>query len=153
MPPERRDGLIIRAALGPLALVNLVTGLLAAFAPRTFYDRFPFVASWVDQLPPYNEHLATDVGAFFAGFGMLLLWAAVTLQRTLVAAACAAWALASALHLAFHLRTLDLAGVDGLAQALALTGALVPALVVLGVLLQRPAAVEARGRRRNPQPD
>ena len=79
-----RRALILRAALAPLAAVNLAVGVIAAFAPRTFYDDFPFVSSWVDQLPPYNEHLTTDVGAFYLGFGVLFAWAALTLERCLL---------------------------------------------------------------------
>ena len=53
---------VARGALGFLLVAVLLVGLPAAFAPRTFYDDFPFVAHWVELLPPYNEHLVTDVG-------------------------------------------------------------------------------------------
>jgi len=136
LPSESRAAaqraLIVRGALAPLAVVNAGVGLLAAFAPRRFFDDFPFVASWVDQLPPYNEHLTTDVGAFYLGFGVLFAWAAVTLERTLVTALCVVWSVAATLHLFFHLRNLDaLETGAAVGQTLALVGALVPAVLVL----------------------
>jgi hypothetical protein len=91
-----------RAALGFLFLTTLTIGLTAAFLPRTFYDDFPFLAHWVELLPPYNEHLVTDVGGLYLGFSILFAWAAWTLERTLVRALCTAWLLAATLHLLFH---------------------------------------------------
>jgi hypothetical protein len=91
-----------RAALGFLAAVTLLIGATAAFAPQTFYDDFPFVTHWVELLPPYNEHLVTDVGGLYLGFAVIFAWAAWTLERTLVRAVCVAWLLTAAIHLAFH---------------------------------------------------
>lgn len=93
---------IARGALGFLLISVLLVGLPAAFAPRTFYDDFPFVAHWVELLPPYNEHLVTDVGGLYLGFAVLFGWAAWTLERTLVTAVCAAWLLTATIHLVFH---------------------------------------------------
>src|SRR5882757_2805799 len=67
-----------RAALGFLAAAAILIGVTAAFAPRTFYDDFPFVTHWVELLPPYNEHLVTDVGGLYLGFAVLFAWAAWT---------------------------------------------------------------------------
>ena len=91
-----------RAALGFLFLAAVVIGLTAAVLPRTFYDDFPFVAHWVELLPPYNEHLVTDVGSLYLGFAVLFAWAAWTLDRTLVRAVSVAWLLSAAIHLFFH---------------------------------------------------
>ncbi len=136
--PAARQALILRATLAPLAALNLVVGALAAFAPRTFYDDFPFVASWVDRLPPYNEHLTTDVGAFYLGFGVLFVWATLSLERLLVTAACAAWSLSAALHLVFHLRHLDVfTTTNAVVQALVLAGALGQGVVGLGLSRSR----------------
>ena len=55
----------LRVALALLAGSSALTGLPAAIAPRAFYDRWPFLTSWVDKLPPYNEHLVLDVGGFY----------------------------------------------------------------------------------------
>jgi hypothetical protein len=91
-----------RAALGFLFLAAVVIGLTAAALPRTFYDDFPFLAHWVELLPPYNEHLVTDVGGLYLGFAVLFAWAAWTLDRTLVRAVCVAWLLTATIHLVFH---------------------------------------------------
>jgi hypothetical protein len=91
-----------RAALGFLFVAALTIGLTAAVAPRAFYDDFPFVAHWVELLPPYNEHLVTDVGGLYLGFAVLFAWAARTLDRALVRAVCVAWLLSAGIHLLFH---------------------------------------------------
>jgi hypothetical protein len=113
--------------LGILFLSVTVIGLTAAILPRTFYDDFPFLAHWVDLLPPYNEHLVTDVGGLYLGFAVLFGWAAWTLDRTLVRAVCTAWLLATALHLLFHATHLGNFGTgDAIAEILSLALLLVP---------------------------
>jgi hypothetical protein len=119
---------LARAALWITAASAAGVGVLAAFAPRTFYDEFPFVGHWVDRLPPYNEHLVTDVGAFYLGFALVLAWAAATLQRQLVLAACWGWILFSVLHLVFHARHLERFG----------TGDAIAELVSLGSVIALP---------------
>jgi hypothetical protein len=91
-----------RAALGFLFLAAIAIGLTATVVPRTFYDDFPFLAHWVELLPPYNEHLVTDVGGLYLGFAVLFAWAAWTLDRTLVRATSVAWLLVAGIHLLFH---------------------------------------------------
>lgn len=127
-----KSPLLARAALWLSAASAAGVGLLAAVAPRAFYDDFPFVGHWVDRLPPYNEHLTTDVGALYLGFALVLAWAAATLARPLVQAACAGWILFSLLHLAFHARRLDGFGAgDAVAELASL--ALVVALPLLAL--------------------
>lgn len=133
-----RSSLAARAALAILLVSALSIGLPATLAPHAFYDGFPFVRHWVDLLPPYNEHLVTDVGGLYLGFAVLFAWAAWTLQATLVRAACAAWLLAAAIHLAFHVTHLDgFSAGDAIAQ--------VASLALL--LLPPPLAIWAVGRR------
>ena len=115
-----------RVALGILLALAIVIGLTATVAPRTFYDDFPFVTHWVELLPPYNEHLVTDVGGLYLGFSVLLAWAAWTLERTLVRAVCVAWLVTATIHLLFHASHLEgfgtadaIAEVAGLALLLA----------------------------------
>lgn len=98
---------VVRIALILLFASALLIGLTATVFPRTFYDDFPFLAHWVDLLPPYNEHLVTDVGGLYLGFAVLFGWAAWTLDRTLVRAVCVAWLLAASLHLLFHATHLE----------------------------------------------
>jgi hypothetical protein len=104
-------------SLGFLFLATVTIGLTAAFAPRTFYDDFPFVAHWVELLPPYNEHLVTDVGGLYLGFAVLFGWAAWKPERALVLPLCVAWLLAAAIHLVFHIGHLDgFSATDGAAE-------------------------------------
>lgn len=97
-----RSPRLARGALILLFLPALAIGASAALAPRMFYDDFPFFAHWVDLLPPYNQHLVSDVGGLYLGFALLFGWAAVTLERTLVRAISCAWLLAAVIHLGFH---------------------------------------------------
>jgi len=125
---ELRSPVLARAALWLTAASAAGVGVVAAFAPRTFYDDFPYIGHWVDRLPPYNEHLVTDVGAFYLGFALVLAWAAATLQRQLVLAACWGWILFSILHLVFHARHLERFG----------TGDAIQELISLGVVIALP---------------
>jgi hypothetical protein len=116
-----------RVALGYLFLVAVTIGLTAAVAPRTFYDDFPFITHWVELLPPYNEHLVTDVGGLYLGFAVLFAWAAWTLDRALVGAVSVAWLLSAAIHLLFHARHLDHFGsADAIAEITTLALLLIP---------------------------
>jgi hypothetical protein len=116
-----------RLALGFLFLAALTIGLTAALVPRTFYDDFPFVTAWVELLPPYNEHLVTDVGGLYLGFAVLFAWAARTLERTLVRAVCVAWLLTATLHLFFHAGHLEnFTTADAIAEIASLALLLVP---------------------------
>jgi hypothetical protein len=96
-----------RVSLVLLAVSALSIGLVATVAPRSFYDDFPFFAHWVELLPPYNEHLVTDVGGLYLGFAVMLGFAAWTFERTLIRAVSCAWLLTSAIHLGFHAGHLD----------------------------------------------
>jgi len=133
--PEMRSRGAARAALGLLFVSALVIGLTAALLPRTFYDDFPFGASWVELLPPYNEHLVTDVGGLYLGFAVLFAWAAWTLERTLVRAVCVAWLLTATLHLVFHAGHLEgFSAADAIAEIASLALLLAPpAIAVWGV--------------------
>lgn len=116
-----------RVALGFLFVAAATIGLTAAAAPQTFYDDFPFLAHWVELLPPYNEHLVTDVGGLYLGFAVLFGWAAWTLERTLVRAVCVAWLLSATIHLLFHAGHLDGFGTaDAIAEIASLALLLAP---------------------------
>lgn len=121
-----------RAALAILLLSALSIGVVAAFAPHAFYDDFPFLRHWVHLLPPYNEHLVTDVGGLYLGFAVLFAWAAWTLQPTLVRAVCVAWLLTEALHLGFHATHLDnFDTADAIGQVASLAFLLVPPMIAI----------------------
>lgn len=123
---------LARAALLILVVSTLAVGLPATLAPETFYDDFPFVRHWVDLLPPYNEHLVTDVGGLYLGFAVLFGWAAWSLQPTLVRAACSAWLLSAAIHLFFHATHLEnFSTGDAVAELASLAFLLVPPAVAI----------------------
>ena len=116
-----------RLSLGYLCAAAALIGLVATASPRAFYDDFPFVAHWVNLLPPYNEHLVTDVGGLYLGFAVLLGWAAWSLDQTLVRAVSVAWLLTATLHLLFHAGHLDGFGTaDAVGEIASLAVLLVP---------------------------
>jgi hypothetical protein len=122
----------VRGALVLLALSAAAIGVPALLLPRTFYDHFPFARHWIDLLPPYNEHLVTDVGGLYVAFALLFAWGAVTLSRELVVPVAAAWTLAAVAHLVFHATHLGgFSAGDAAAQLVSLAlVALLPAVVV-----------------------
>ncbi|HEV7787142.1 MAG TPA: hypothetical protein VGQ28_17495, partial [Thermoanaerobaculia bacterium] len=125
--PRMRSPTSARAALGFLFIAAVTIGLTAAVVPQTFYDDFPFLAHWVELLPPYNEHLVTDVGSLYLGFAVLFAWAAWTLDRTLVRAVAVAWLLSAAIHLLFHAGHLaGFSTTDAIAEIFSLALLLVP---------------------------
>lgn len=129
-----------RAALGFLCVAALVIGFTAAALPRTFYDDFPFLAHWVELLPPYNEHLVTDVGGLYLGFAVLFAWAAVTLEATLVRAVCVAWLLSAGIHLLFHAGHLDgFSTADAIAELFTLALLLAPPPIAVWAISRREA--------------
>jgi hypothetical protein len=140
------SSVVARAALWLTAASAAGVGVLAAFAPRTFYDDFPYAGHWVDRLPPYNEHLVTDVGALYLGFALVLAWAAATLARQLVLAACWGWILFSVLHLIFHARHLERFGTGDAVQELISLGAAI-ALPLLALWCVRSAAGRSHRQR------
>jgi hypothetical protein len=98
---------LLRIALAGVAVSALLPGLQATLAPQGFYDSFPLGRGWVELLPPYNEHLTRDVGAFYLAFALLFAWATVTLARELITPLAVAWTVFSALHAWFHITHLD----------------------------------------------
>lgn len=122
-----RSPRVAKVALWLLFVAALTTGLPAALAPHSFYADFPLNTHWVEMLPPYNEHLTTDVGGLYLGFAVVFAWAARTLQPTLVRAACCGWALMATLHLVFHATHLDGFGTaDAIAELTSLALLLLP---------------------------
>ena len=117
----------LRLTLGVVALINAFTGAQAVLGARSFFDDYPLGRGWVASLPPYNEHLTTDVGAFYLAFAVLLGWAAVRPQRALVLPLSGAWALFSIIHIAFHTGNLGGLGTgDAIVQTIGLAAVLAP---------------------------
>jgi hypothetical protein len=94
---------LLRVGLLILAAVQAVQGLWALAVPRAFYDSFPLPGHpWVALLPPYNEHLVRDLGAFSLALTTVLGAAALTLDRTMIRTALLALAVFAVPHTIFH---------------------------------------------------
>ena len=130
----------MRALLAALALSAAYPGAWATFAPRSFFAHFPGAGRhWTAGLPAYSEHLVTDVGAFYLAFALMFAWAAWRPSRELVVPLCSAFALFSAIHLAWHSAHLDgFATVDAVLQTASLAAVLIASASA--------AVVAARGR-------
>jgi hypothetical protein len=105
------------------ALVDLGTGAFAAVAPHAFYRD----VVGVDLLGPYNQHLLTDVGEFYLGYGLLFAWAMRTRSLDLIRTISAVVTLTAVLHFAYHA---DHLGPFNTEKAALQTGALTVAITL-----------------------
>ncbi len=124
----------IRIALGYLCVIALQLGVWATFWPRSFYDDFPGLGGGLIHVDgPYNEHLVRDVGALNLALASLLIFAALTLRRSVVMAAAIASLVWTLPHLVYHAFNTD--GLSGADIAMSLGGlvasAVVPALILV----------------------
>lgn len=95
----------VRFGLVYLTVTFLEVGLWATFAGRSFFNSFPGLGRrWVAGDGPYNAHLTSDAGVGFLAVGLVLLLAAVWMERRIMQAALAAAVLHGLGHLLFHLR-------------------------------------------------
>ena len=126
--------MLLRAGFAFLAAISASIGVWATIAPRSFYDDYPGGGRhWVSALAPYNEHLVRDFAAASLGFVVLLLAAAVLLERRLVQVALLAYAVAGIPHLAYHLTTT--AHYSTSDNVLSLTGLALAVVVPLGLFV------------------
>jgi hypothetical protein len=73
------------------------------------------------MLPPFNQHLISDVGGLYLAFALLFAWAAVRLRRPLIVPLCIAWAIAALVHFVYHVTHLDgWDAADAIAQTVSL---------------------------------
>jgi hypothetical protein len=93
----------VRAVLITFAAVQLVLGVWLTLVPKTFYDHVPTV----DWDPPYAEHAFRDFGAASLGLAIVLIAAAVRLDRFLATLALVAYLAFSIPHAIFHLGHLE----------------------------------------------
>ena len=129
--PAGRNGLQIGLLL--LAVTSISSGLWALFLPRPFYEDFPLPGwDWVSTLGPYNEHLVTDYGALNLALGVLMVGAAVFLERRLVQVSLISWLAYAVPHFVFHLGQVHhFSPFDNLAQISALGFVVLLPLVLL----------------------
>jgi AhpD family alkylhydroperoxidase len=146
--PERTvpNPIAFRAVMIALGAVQTFDGVWALVAPRSFYDDFPLgLGGWVSALPAYNEHLMTDVGALFLGTGVLLLLAAVWLERRVVIAALVTYLLFSVPHAIWHFTELGpYDGVDLVGNVVTQALTVVLPLGLLALLARPAPAPRAR---------
>lgn len=131
---HRVEGWVTRVLLLALALPQLATGAFALFSPRGFYEEFPAAGRpWVAALGPYDEHLVRDVGAGLLALSVLLIFAAVSLDRGLIRAALVTWLVFAVPHLVFHVSATDSFGLaDNVAN---LSGHGLAVLIPVGMLI------------------
>jgi len=123
-----RPGLLFMVAQAALV------GAWALFAPRSFFSDFPALGgTWLNSLPPYNEHLVRDIGGLNLGFALLFFMSASTLDVTLIRTSLGAWLLYAVPHFFFHITNMDrLSTSEKVFQTLAL-GVLI--VVPLGLMM------------------
>ena len=135
---ERR---LLRGGIAVLAVTPAFVGIWATVSPRGFYDDFPGVGgSWVSMVGAYDEHLVRDVGALYLGTLLLLGLTWLWLDRRLVQAALASYAVAALPHLVYHLGALDgFSAGDAVAEIAGLALNVVLPLALLAVTARSPA--------------
>jgi hypothetical protein len=112
--------------------VQVLYGLYALLAPRSFYDDFPVGRHWVAAYPSYSEHLVRDVGSLFVATAVMLLFAAYWMSRPLVIAAVVSWLCYSLPHTLYHAFNLDaLSTGDAIAEIVSLAATVVLPLICL----------------------
>ena len=93
----------IRLPLLVLAASTLGGSLWALPFLRSFYDDFPAPGwAWVSTLGPYNDHLVRDYGAMNLALGVLLVSAAISLERRLTQVALLTYLAFATPHFLFH---------------------------------------------------
>jgi len=106
-PVTRADGPVpdwVRLGLVVLlAVPQLVIGVWAMAAPRRWFETFPgFGPALVAGEPPFNQHLASDVGAAFLATGVGLALAAHWGTQRTVRLALAIFIAFTVPHVAYH---------------------------------------------------
>jgi hypothetical protein len=131
----------IRIALGYLAVVAVVIGAWAQFAPRSFYDHFPgFGRAWVRVDGPYNEHLVRDVGGLNLALTVVLVAAMITLTRAMVVTAAVASLATGVPHLVYHLFHTD--GLGSGDVAMSIGGLVLFAVLGIGLIVASRTAID-----------
>lgn len=145
IPSERRG--LVRLGLLVLAIPQLSTGIWALLAPRDWYESFPgFGDGWLPAYGAYDEHLVTDVGAYFLAVGILLVAAAWFVDRRLVQVATVTYLVFELPHFIYHLGADDrLSSGDQIVSGVALAASV---LVAVGILALARAASRQRPRPR-----
>jgi alkylhydroperoxidase family enzyme len=94
----------IRAGLLALALPQLAIGVWALVSPRGWFENFPGAGrSWLPLYEgDFDQHLVTDVGSTFLALGVILVLAAVWMDRRVVLAATIGYLVYQVPHSLYH---------------------------------------------------
>lgn len=131
MEPEVKRWVRLGVAV-TLAVPQVVIGVWAVIAPKSWFESFPgFDPRVVAAEPPYNEHLAADVGAGFLATGVVLLVAAVWANRAAMGIALLAFIAFTLPHVGYHSTHPSdaLTGIENAINVVTLTNGLVLAAV------------------------
>jgi len=123
---------VVKLGLIVLALPNLLNGLYALLAPRSWFDTFS-----VGDLGGYSDHLVRDVGEAFIATSVMLLLAAAWMERRVVFVAIAGWLIFNVPHLVNHVFERDDLSASDYAGVLAILGFNVGLAVVLWVVARK----------------
>jgi hypothetical protein len=132
-----------RYGLLAVAFGQLGATVQALFAPRSFYEDFPFGRGWVQAYPSYNDHLIYDYGAYTLGAVVAVVIAAIWLDRRVVQVVTASWLVSATIHLVNHVLTVDRYG----------TGDAIVNLTGLFLFVAIPAVLLTRSRHESPAED
>jgi hypothetical protein len=129
----------LRGGLVFLAVANGLIGLVQLALPKVFYDDFPAPGHpWVSMVPPYSEHLMRDVGALQLASVLVLVVAAVSMERVMVRTALAANLVFVVPHFVFHTVHLEhFPASDALAQTVVLSVGVALPCALLALTVQR----------------
>jgi hypothetical protein len=136
-----------RIGLLALGVPQLVSGLQALAAPQSFHDDFPFGRGWVAAFGSYNEHYATDVGSALLALAVLVIAAAVILERRATQVALVGWLGFAVPHLVYHVATADELGTGDTIANLTTVGL---AVAIPIALLATAGRLERAGSRQRP---
>jgi hypothetical protein len=119
---------VVRGALVVLAAIQLVLGVWTAFIPESFYNDVPTV----DWTPPYSEHLFRDFGGATLGNALVIIAAALWLERRLVIVALTSYLVFALPHLIFHGKHLrgDSPGLSTVLTVVLVASVLLPPAVI-----------------------
>ena len=127
-----------------LAGPQLLTGVWAVLATRSWFDSFPGLdPRLVAAEPPYNAHLATDAGSGFLATGVALVGAAIWARRSGMLVALVAYLGFAVPHAVYHAANPapGLTGSEDVVNVVVLFSGIVLALVLAwGAARPAPAA-------------
>ncbi|NGY62977.1 hypothetical protein G7043_29055 [Lentzea sp. NEAU-D13] len=136
----------LRAGLAFLALVQAIIGGWPLLAPKLFYDNFPLPTNqWVAYFPPFNEHLLRDFGSLNLALCVVLVFAAVTMERRLIQAALVGYLVYAVPHLIFHLGHLShMPFADQVGNVVSLVAVVLIPLALLPLTLRTGRKIDSR---------